>query len=305
MAKAREVFEASEDFTVGLEEEFGILDPTTQALAQRFGELRDAAQDDEVLADSVAGELIESEIEIRSGQGQTFADAVQLQRGAPVRACSRLAAEPRRPAVGHRHPSVEPLAGAADHRHRALPAPRGGPELRRVAQQHLLACTCTSGSRGADRAIAVCDRLRPILPELLAISANSPFLDGRDSGLHSARSADLHQELPALRDPRRVRQLAGLRRLRGPAGADGLDRRAHAAVVERAPAPRLRHRRGADLRRPVLGGEESTALAGLITACVAQAALDYDEGVAFDDPPAALGRGELLARDPLRPGRHA
>ena len=31
--------------------------------------------------------------------------------------------------------------------------------------------------------------------------------------------------------------------------------------------------------------EESTALAGLITACVAQAALDYDEGVPFEDPP--------------------
>ena len=39
MAKRREVFEASEDFTVGLEEEFGILDPATQALAQRYEEL--------------------------------------------------------------------------------------------------------------------------------------------------------------------------------------------------------------------------------------------------------------------------
>ena len=33
---------------------------------------------------------------------------------------------------------------------------------------------------------------------------------------------------------------------------------------------------------------ESTALAGLITATVAQSALDYDEGVAFTDPPPRL-----------------
>ena len=30
MARAREVFEASEDFTVGIEEEFAILDPETR-----------------------------------------------------------------------------------------------------------------------------------------------------------------------------------------------------------------------------------------------------------------------------------
>ncbi len=42
-----------------------------------------------------------------------------------------------RAAGGHRHTSVEPLAGAAHHRHRALPPRGGGPEVRRVAQQHL------------------------------------------------------------------------------------------------------------------------------------------------------------------------
>src|SRR3712207_7455467 len=40
------------------------------------------------------------------------------------------------------------------------------------------------------------------------------------------------------------------RSLRRPARADELDRRVHAAMVVRAPAPRLRHRRGAHLRRP-------------------------------------------------------
>ena len=42
----------------------------------------------------------------------------------------------------------------------------------------------------------VCDRLRPVLPVLLAISANSPFLDGRDSGLHSARTQIFTKSFP-------------------------------------------------------------------------------------------------------------
>ena len=65
---ARETFEASTDLTVGLEEEFAILDDRL-ALIPRFQELCDAAQEDAVLAESVSGELIYSEIEIRSGRG--------------------------------------------------------------------------------------------------------------------------------------------------------------------------------------------------------------------------------------------
>ena len=52
------------------------------------------------------------------------------------------------------------------------------------------------GIRGADRAVAVCDRLRPVLPILLAISADSPFLDGRDAGLHSARTQTFTKSFP-------------------------------------------------------------------------------------------------------------
>jgi len=44
------------------------------------------------------------------------------------------------------------------------------------------------GLASASQAIAVCNALRTWLPELLALSANSPFWHGRDSGLHSTRS---------------------------------------------------------------------------------------------------------------------
>jgi carboxylate-amine ligase len=44
------------------------------------------------------------------------------------------------------------------------------------------------GIRGADRAVRVCDGLRAYLPELLALSASSPFVEAANTGLHSART---------------------------------------------------------------------------------------------------------------------
>ena len=52
------------------------------------------------------------------------------------------------------------------------------------------------GVHGVERAVRVCDRLRPVLPSLLAVSANSPYVDGRDSGLHSARSQIFTRSFP-------------------------------------------------------------------------------------------------------------
>ena len=50
------------------------------------------------------------------------------------------------------------------------------------------ASTSTSASAGADRAVAVCNAFRNVLPELLALSASSPFVDDVATGLHSART---------------------------------------------------------------------------------------------------------------------
>ena len=47
--RVRETFEASTDFTIGLEEEFAIVDPVTLELRHRFEDLYGACQDDEIL----------------------------------------------------------------------------------------------------------------------------------------------------------------------------------------------------------------------------------------------------------------
>ncbi|HEY3069992.1 MAG TPA: glutamate-cysteine ligase family protein, partial [Gaiellaceae bacterium] len=71
---AREGFDAGQDFTVAVEEEFAILDPRTHSLVNRFEELFAAAEGTE-LEGQVVGELISSEIEIRTGRCETFSEA--------------------------------------------------------------------------------------------------------------------------------------------------------------------------------------------------------------------------------------
>jgi glutamate---cysteine ligase / carboxylate-amine ligase len=285
MARAREVFDASEDFTVGIEEEFAILDPETLALDHRFEELRDAGTGDEVLAKAVAGELIESEIEIRSGRGESFADADARQREARGR-LFRLAAD-RGVLLGATgtHPSSpwqDQRIIDTEHYRRVEDG------LKYVAwRNNTFSLHVHVGVRGADRAIAVCDRVRPLLPELLAVSASSPFLDGRDSGLHSARSQIFTKSFPRCGVP-------------DPFGSFGsyasyvdLLVRTH-SIVEHTQlwwSVRPHHSFGTVEVRICDAqprAEDSSALAGLIVACVAQAAIDHDEGVEFEDPPRRL-----------------
>src|ERR1041385_6427482 len=84
---AREQFEAAEDFTVAVEEEFAVLDPTTLSLTNRFEELQAAAKDTP-LEPHLVGELIASEVEVRTGRCPSFEEAAQLlgERRARLRA---------------------------------------------------------------------------------------------------------------------------------------------------------------------------------------------------------------------------
>ncbi|MEA2409456.1 MAG: glutamate---cysteine ligase / carboxylate-amine ligase, partial [Thermoleophilaceae bacterium] len=194
MARAREAFEGSTDFTVGIEEEFQILDPDTLALSQRFEELYEAGRDDDVLHERVAGELISSEIEIRSAKGDTFAHALSSQREARGRLFALAGDLGIRLGSTGTHPfSPWQEQRIIDTEHyRRLQR-----DLGYVARRNnTWSIHVHVGVQGADRAMAVCDRLRPVLPELLAVSANSPFLDGHDSGLHSVRTQIFTKSFP-------------------------------------------------------------------------------------------------------------
>ena len=194
MAQARERFESSTDFTLAIEEEFALVDPETLELVNRFEELYAACQRDEVLAEAAVGELISSEIEIRSGKSESFAEAVERQRERRA----RLFATARELGIALAATGTHPWASYLDQQIIDTPHYRRlREELRWVAQRNnTWSLHVHVGVRGADRAVAVCDHLRGVLPELLALSANSPFLDGRDTGLHTMRTEIFTRTFP-------------------------------------------------------------------------------------------------------------
>jgi glutamate---cysteine ligase / carboxylate-amine ligase len=191
---AAESFAGATDLTVGIEEEFALLHPETLDLVPRFEELRDAAAEDAVLAESIAGELIRSEIEIRSGRGEDFADALSRQRDVRQRLFALAARHGVALGATGTHPWAdyrEQLNIDTEHYRRVVEG------LQWVARRNnTFSLHVHVGVRGPDRAVRVCDRLRPVLPMLLAISANSPYLDARDAGLHSARSQAFTKSFP-------------------------------------------------------------------------------------------------------------
>jgi carboxylate-amine ligase len=191
---AREAFDASTDLTVGIEEEYAILDPATLELADRFEDLEAAAAADPVLAEAVSGELIASEIEIRSGRGEDVADALVKQREARRRLFALVERHGLKLGTTGTHPFSDYRAQRiidTEHYRRV----QNG--LQYVARRNnTFALQVHVGVHSGDRAVALCDRLRPVLPMLLAISANSPFIDGRDAGLHSARTQTFTKSFP-------------------------------------------------------------------------------------------------------------
>ncbi len=251
------------------------MDPSSLELVHRFEELYGACLEDELLAESAAGELIDTEIEIRSGRAEGFAEAVELQRERRV----RLFGLAERLGIGLAANGTHPWASYLDQRiidteHYN----RLREELRWVAQRNnTWSMHVHVGIRGAERAIAVCDHLRGVLPALLALSANSPFLDGHDSGLASVRTEIFTRTFPRCG----VHEPFGDWRTY----ADFIELLTRTESIVEATqlwwSVRPHHLFGTvELRicDAQTRGDESFGLAAMITACIAQSALDFDEG---------------------------
>jgi glutamate---cysteine ligase / carboxylate-amine ligase len=275
LAAVREIFESSTDFTVGIEEEFAIVDPAMLDLEHRFEEMQAACLRDELLAPAVKGELIDTEIEIRSGRGETFADAAERQRARRA----RLFAIADEMGLGLAATGTHPWANYLDQHiidtehYRRLEQ-----DLRWVAQRNnTWSLHVHVGVRGADRAVGVSDQMRELLPPLLALSANSPFLDHRETGLHSVRTEIFTRVFPrcGVHEPfADWATYADFVQLLEDTGS----------IVEATQlwwSVRPHHSFGTVEVRicdAQTRGDESFNLAALITACVAQAAIDLDAG---------------------------
>ena len=279
---AYDAYLASVDGTVGLEEEFALLDPATLAMVPRFEELRDAAAaTDPVLSGSLAGELISSEIEIRSGRGADLAAAIAAQRDHRRRLFA-LAAER---GVGLAATGTHPWADYREQRIIDTEHYRRVEEgLKYVAwRNNTFSLHVHVGVRGADRAVQVCDRLRPVLPLLLAISANSPFVDGRDSGLHTARTQTFTKSFPRCGVPDAFGSWQAFREY-----LEFLVRTNSIVEYTQVWWSVRPHLSFGTVEVRICDAQstagESEGLASLVAACVLQAARDVDERVPFADP---------------------
>jgi carboxylate-amine ligase len=280
--RAAETFAEASDNTVGIEEEFSILDPRTLELLPRFEQLRDvAAQRDGLLAEHITGELISSEIEIISGVGGDLADALARQRDRRKRLFALAGAEGVALGATGTHPWADyreqPIIQTEHYR-------RVDDDLKYVAwRNNTFSLHVHLGVRDLDRAVRACDRLRPLLPLLLAISANSPYLDGQDSGLCSARTQSFTKSFPrcGVPDP-----FGGWRAYRE--YVEFLVRTRSIVEFTQVWWSVRPHFSFGTVEVRICDAQataqESDALASLITACIAQAVRDVDDGIPFVDP---------------------
>jgi len=192
LAGVRERFDESTDFTLGLEEEYQLLDPQTYALTNRFEDLVAAA--DPVLRERLAGELIASEVEYRTDKHDTFAAAARDLVGGRLETIALA----DRLGIGIGVSGVHPFSHWTDQRIIDTPHYRiveGG--LGYVAwTNNTWSIHLHCGVRGADRAVAVSSAMRSVLPELLALSANSAVFWGRATRLHSTRAQVFMRSFP-------------------------------------------------------------------------------------------------------------
>ena len=185
IAFARDALENAEDLEVAVEEEFALLDPETLELTNRFEELKEAAAGldwDEHLV----GELIASEAEVKTGRCESFPEAAERM----IDRRAQLGALADGLGIALACTGTHPWSSWKDQRIIDTPHYRRNDEILRyvVWRNNSFGIHVHIAVRGADRAIRVADAFRNVLPELLALSASSPFVEDVVTGLHSART---------------------------------------------------------------------------------------------------------------------
>lgn len=167
-------------YTVGIEEELMILDPDSYALVNAIDDLLEDSPEGEIKP-----ELMESVLEI-----STKPCADMREAGIALRALRRQVrdtADRKGLAIGSA--GTHPLAKWEEQRITAAPRYRDlVQELRFVARQEIIfGLHVHIGLDDPDKAIHVANGMRVHVPILLALSANSPYWRGDDTGLASTR----------------------------------------------------------------------------------------------------------------------
>jgi glutamate---cysteine ligase / carboxylate-amine ligase len=174
----------SDQLTIGIEEEFMLLDPIDWSLAfQSDAVIADLPAD---LRDRVTLETHAAVMEIATGVHRRVGDAVTELAQLRDKLSRALARQGLRAAVAGTHPSAvaEDTVVSSHPRYRDI-----GDTMRVLARREpTLATHVHIGVATPAGAVRLLNRLRKHLPLLLALSANSPFWQGRDTGFASTRT---------------------------------------------------------------------------------------------------------------------
>ena len=174
-------FGNSRPFSLGIEEELQLLHSESYELSSSYDEVVEAAGEDE----RIHPELLQSTVEVATGIAATVGEAVEdardlrrrLREASAERDCVIVSAGTH-PFSRYEHQSF-----AEGERYAEIAERLGW-----IAERALIfGLHVHVGLESPTQAIAVADALRTHLPELLALSANSPFWQGRDTGLASTR----------------------------------------------------------------------------------------------------------------------
>jgi carboxylate-amine ligase len=173
-----------EEYTIGIEEEFQLIDPDTRDLREGVTEMLDSGR--EVLGEQIKQEMFQTMVEVGTEICRTIDEArdqvLHLRRTVADLAQERGL----RVVAAGTHPFAhwDDLAITVDERYI---------ELEKLLQQIARSIAVHGlhvhvGLEDRDLGIEIMNEARYFLPHMLALSTNSPFWEGRDTGLKSYRT---------------------------------------------------------------------------------------------------------------------
>ncbi len=188
--------ESAENFTIGVEEEYQIVDRESRQLRQKAGSVLRSAQG--MVGDEVSNELFQSQIEIGTPVCHTLAEV----RTELTRLRTALVEAARRSGCGIAAAGTHPFSRWEDQAITPKDRYRGiADEYQQLAREQIIfGCHVHVGIADAEAAIQVMNRVRPWLSPLIALGANSPFWQGVDTGYASYRT-ELFQRFPTVNIP--------------------------------------------------------------------------------------------------------
>jgi len=185
------------EYTLGVEEELMMLHPEDWSLAHRIDSVRPKLS--AALAERVSTETHGSALELATGVHHDVGGAVRELAGLRANLEVELETMGLRAASAGTHPFAvwQDIVISRGERQEAVYG-----SMRELARREpTFALHVHVGVRGPNTAVALVNRMRGHLPLLLALSVNSPFWQGRDTGLASARTP-LFQAFPRVGIPR-------------------------------------------------------------------------------------------------------